>query len=266
MSISISTVNDVFKIGNINISNTIIWTVFVLVLTFLILMYLAKDLQLRPTSRRQVVAETIAGGVRDFVVNVMGEKNVGFSPYFLSLAAFIIMANLSGFLFLGIVRPPTADAATTLTLGIFTFVLTQYFAIKSKGILKYTKTFFEPIFFLLPINLIGEIANPVSLGFRLFGNITGGMIIVTLMYSMFVGSWKVALFVVISTLLLCLYVFLGKQNQFTQSKLVRTVAIILLVPAFFLAFGHVYFDMFAGILQTFIFCMLSMVFISSAME
>ena len=266
MGITISTVNEVFRIGNIPISNTIIWTVFVLALTFAILMFLKKDLEIRPTTKRQVIAETLVTSTRDFVSGTMGKKNVGFAPYFFSLAAFLLISNLSGFVFLNIVRPPTADAATTLTLGFLTFILTQFFAIKSKGIKKYIKSFFEPIFILLPINIIGEIANPVSLGFRLFGNITGGMIILTLAYSIFLGSATAAMFTFFTTLILCIYIKFGKPNKFTQNKFVKTITILLLIPSFFLAFCHGYFDLFAGILQTFIFCMLSMVFISSAMD
>ena len=266
MNVSISTVDNIFSIGKIPISNTIIWTVIILALTFVFFMYLAKGLEIRPNSKKQVIAEYMVSACRDFVSSTMGKKNIGFTPYFFALAAFLLVANLSSFVFLGIVRPPTADLATTLTLGIITFVLTQYYGLKTKGIKKYLKDFTEPVFFFLPINIIGEIANPVSLGFRLFGNITGGLIILSLVYSIFVGSAKVAMFVFFTSLILCLYLCFGKANKFTENKIVRIVAILLLIPSFFVAFCHGYFDWFAGILQTFIFCMLSMVFISSAMD
>jgi len=266
MNVSISTVDDILKIGNITISNTIIWTVLILAAIFAFLMYLGKELEIRPTTKRQVVAEFLVTSCRDFVGSTMGKKNIGFAPYFFALAAFLLISNLSGFLFVGVVRPPTADLATTLTLGIITFVLTQFYSIKSKGIKKYLKGFTEPIFLLLPINIIGEIANPVSLGFRLFGNITGGLIILSLIYSIFLGSVKISMFIFFVTLLLCLYLYFGKPNKFTENKYVKTIAILLLIPSFFIAFCHGYFDWFSGILQTFIFCMLSMVFISSAMD
>jgi F-type H+-transporting ATPase subunit a len=93
---------------------------------------------------------------------------------------------------------------------------------KAKGIGAYLKGFAEPIFILLPLNIIGELATPISLSFRLFGNILGGVIIMYLLYS----------------------------------------AVPVLIPIL----PHIYFDLFAGILQTFIFVMLSMVFISLAMD
>ena len=100
------------------------------------------------------------------------------------------------------------------------------FGIKEKG-LGYFKGFIEPFPLLLPINVIGEFATPVSLSFRLFGNILGGTIIMGLVYAMFPK----------------IVVFLG-------------------IPAVL----HCYFDVFAGVLQAFIFVMLSMTFVSSAME
>ena len=95
---------------------------------------------------------------------------------------------------------------------------------RSGGYLK--KTLMEPIPLLLPLNLIGELATPVSLGFRLFGNILGGTIIMGLYYAMMPLLLKLGL------------------------------------PAIF----HLYFDIFAGALQTFIFVMLSMTFVSNAMD
>ena len=100
------------------------------------------------------------------------------------------------------------------------------FGIKSKG-LGYFKGFLEPVPFLLPINIVGELATPVSLSFRLFGNILGGTIIMGLVYAMFPK----------------IVIFLG-------------------IPAAL----HCYFDVFAGALQAFIFVMLSMTFVSNAMD
>lgn len=265
MNINISTIDEVFRIGNVPISNTIVWTVFIMSIVFCLLMYLKRDMKEIPDTRRQVVCESLVTMSRDFVKNTMGEKNVGFAPYFFSLAAFLLLSNLSGFLFLNIVRPPTADLVTTLTLGILTFIMTQFFALKSKGVGGYVKSFFEPVFFLFPINVIGEFANPVSLGFRLFGNMTGGLIIITLAYSVFVRSRTVSMFVFFATLLLCLYIRFGRESNITKNKAVRVLCILLLIPSFFIAFCHGYFDIFSGTLQTLIFCMLSMIFISSAM-
>ena len=124
-----------------------------------------------------------------------------------------------------------------MCLSITTFVLTQFFGVRKKGIVNYSKGFLQPMPFLLPLNIIGELANPISLGFRLFGNIVAGIIIMSLLY--------------------------GALGGFTEMLLGITVPLFQAgVPAVL----HIYFDMFAGLLQSFIFTMLTMVFISGAME
>lgn len=79
--------------------------------------------------------------------------------------------------------PPTADLNTNLTYAVMVFIISQYFGIKVKGIKAWLKGFLEPVPILLPMNIIGELAKPVSHSLRLFGNITGGGILVlTLSY------------------------------------------------------------------------------------
>jgi F-type H+-transporting ATPase subunit a len=135
------------------------------------------------------------------------------------------IANLLGVVAL---RPPTADLTMTFALSLLTFFMTQFFAIKSKGVGGFFKGFIEPIPLLLPINIIGEFANPISLSFRLFGNMLGGVIIMGLIYG-------------------------GLTNLMYFAAGIPILA-------------HLYFDIFAGLLQSFIFVMLSMVFISMAMD
>lgn len=176
-----------------------------------------------PETKFQTVIEMAVGTINDFVVNTMGPAGKKFAGYYGPLVIFIAVCNLSGLIGL---RPPTADFATTLAFALITFFMIHGFGIRSKGI-KYFKGFLEPIPFLLPINIVGELATPVSLSFRLFGNILGGTIIMGLVYAMFPK----------------IVIFLG-------------------IPAAL----HCYFDVFAGVLQAFIFTMLSMTFVSSAME
>ncbi len=170
----------------------------------------------------QNVVEMIVDVLDKFTMSTMGEKNKSFGPFYGSMFFFILLCNLSGLVGL---RPPTADLATTLALALITFFMIQGFALRAKG-LRYFKGFFEPIPLLFPLNVIGELANPVSLSFRLFGNILGGVIIMGLYYSMPMWLIKIG------------------------------------IPAML----HAYFDVFAGVLQTFIFVMLSMTFVSSGME
>ncbi len=212
---------------DIYLSQTIVntWVIMAaMIIIAIILRCCLKKFKDVPTSKLQVVIEMVVGGINDFVGSTMGANHKKFAAYFGPLIVFIGVCNLSGLLYL---RPPTADLATTLAFALITFFMIQGFGLKSKGIGGYLKGFLDPIALLLPINIIGELANPVSLSFRLFGNILGGSIIMGLIYAMF-----------------------------------PKILTILPIPAVL----HCYFDLFAGLLQAFIFCMLSMTFISNAMD
>lgn len=168
------------------------------------------------------VVEVIVSTINNLTISTMGANKAYFAPYIGTLAFYLVVANLSGLL--GFV-PPTSDYNVTLGLALITFVMVQFFGLKSKGVKGYIKGFFEPFPFMFAINVVGELANPVSMSFRLFGNILSGVIIMGLLYDA-----------------------LG-------------VFIIVLGPVF-----HSYFDLFAGLVQTFIFMMLTMVFVSMGME
>ncbi|MGO1819042.1 MAG: F0F1 ATP synthase subunit A [Senegalia sp. (in: firmicutes)] len=211
---------------DIYIHSTVInsWVVVLLLSIFAI--YVSKkfkeaDPKEKPKGLVNIV-EIIVVQVEKLVKDTMGPDKMKFAPYIGTLALYLALANLFGLIGFA---PPTSDYNVTLALAIITFLLTQYFGIKSKGIGGYVKGFFEPIPFLFPINLIGEIANPISLSFRLFGNILSGVIIMGLLYS--------------------------AAGYFSP----------VVAPVF-----HAYFDLFAGLIQTFIFIMLTMVFVSMAMD
>ena len=74
---------------------------------------------------------------------------------------------------------PTKDLNTTLGYGILGFFIAHYAGIRTKGLKAYLLEYFQPIFFMAPLNIIGELSKVVSISFRLFGNIMGGSIIIT---------------------------------------------------------------------------------------
>ncbi len=92
-------------------------------------------------------------------------------------------------LFSDLFSPPTDDLNTDLGFGLFVFLLAQGLGIYKKGLWKYIKSYFEPVAFLMPLNVIGELAKPVSHSFRLFGNIMGGGILIAIL------SWLLKYFV-----------------------------------------------------------------------
>lgn len=206
------------------LTETLVNTWVVMGILIIVSLLLTRNLKVIP-GKAQVIAETIVGGIDNLTESTMGKDKMKFAPYMLALFMFLGLANLAGLIG---ARPPTADLNVTIALALMTFFMTQGFGLAAKGLGGYLKGYIEPLPLLLPINIIGELANPVSLSFRLFGNMLGGVIIMSLLYSALTG-----------------FIF---------------IALAIPIPL------HFYFDIFSGLLQSFIFVMLSMVFISMAMD
>ena len=166
----------------------------------------------------QNVAELLVEMLDNMVKNSMGKKGNPYRNYIGTLFAFLLISNLSGLLGL---RPPTADYGVTLGLGLITFFIVQFNNVRYNKVGAFTDLF-KPLPFLFPINLIGEIATPISLSLRLFGNVLAGTVIMALIYGL-----------------------LYKVAYFWPGVL------------------HVYFDIFSGAIQAYVFCMLTMVFVGN---
>ena len=166
----------------------------------------------------QNVIETIVEAFDRFVINSAGQRLAYLGHWFFMVFFFIMFSNFSGIL----LRPPTADWAVTFSLALATFLLIQVMGIRYRP-KEYIKSFFSPVFIFFPLNVIGELARPISLSFRLFGNILGGTILLGLIYG---------------------------------------------IAPVFIRFGvpvalHLYFDFAMGLLQTYIFTVLSLYFIGT---
>lgn len=219
-------------IAGFQVSETLVVTWIIMAGLTIASIVLTRNLQKIP-SGVQSALEFIVELINNLTISTMGERNKAFAPYMGSLIIFILFANLIGLIGL---RPPTADLNTTLALGILTFILVEFFSIKTNGPVNYFKGFFEPVFFFFPMNLFGKIATPISLSFRLFGNLTGGLIIMSMVYSALAAFSRM---------------LLSTNIPFLQLG----IPVIL----------HGYFDVFAGALQSFIFMMLTMVQITMGM-
>ncbi len=217
-----------FDLFGIPISETVFVTWIIMAFIMIFVMLTVRNFEQVP-GKMQNFIEMVVDGINSLVKQTMGEHNIAFAPYMGTLLIFIGLANIAG---LFILRPPTADINTTLSLAMMTFFAIHFFGVKNKGV-RYFKEFMEPFPLLLPLNIIGELATPISLGFRLFGNVLGGMIIMSLLYG-------------------------------ALSSLQGALSILQFVPV--PAVLHVYFDLFAGLLQSFIFTMLTMVFVSMATD
>lgn len=136
-----------------------------------------RKIKLRP-GKLQVVAEMAYGSFESLVGDSLGRNNIHFTPYLLTLFLFIWISNLIGLVPIPGISEPTRNLNVTIGLGIIAIVVVQYNAIKKKGLWGHIKSFAEPMFFLAPLNIIGEVSKVVSIAFRLFGNIMGGAIII----------------------------------------------------------------------------------------
>jgi len=122
----------------------------------------------------QAFMEIVVEGLNNFFSGIIGPAASRYLPLLGSLFLYIILMNLWGLI--PLMHSPTNKLNTTLALAIVVFFTTQYEGIRVKGAWKYFKHFMEPLglcFLMLPIHLIGELARPVSLSLRLFGNLTG---------------------------------------------------------------------------------------------
>lgn len=223
----------VFSIGDVHITETVTVTWFIIAVVAIFSFLVTRNFDRIP-GKMQSFIEILVEGINSLTASTMGADKLQFAPYVATLLIYLAMANLIGLVGM---RPPTADINTTMSLAMITFTMIHFNGVKRKK-LGYFKGFFEPIPFLFPINVIGELATPISLGFRLFGNIVGGLIIMDLVYSALAGL----------------------SGMIFGSGFIPVFQ--LGIPAAL----HIYFDIFAGVLQSFIFAMLTMVNVSMAMD
>lgn len=226
-------------LGGIKVSETIVNMWIVMAVITLICFFLGRNLKVKNPSKRQLVAEKAVTMLTNMVTGVMGKRNAHWTPYIgtlLLLSAFSSLSSLTG------LRPPTADLNVTLGWALVTFVMIQATKIKYHGFCGWLKGFADPVVVMTPMNIISELATPISMSFRHFGNIAAGLVITSLIY----GSLAAL-----------------------SSAVLGWIPVLRDIPLFQVglpAFLSIYFDLFTSCLQAYIFCMLTMVFVSNAQE
>lgn len=162
-----------------NLTESIIVQWFVILILLAVVLILTHNMKVIPETRRQAAAEMIVEFFRGTVDTSMGPKYKVYQPYMAALFCFSMISSLMSLLGL---RSPTADISVTGAWALITFVMIQYNRAKTGKVKGYFKSFIEPAPFMLPFNIIGEVANPVSLALRHFGNLVAGMVIGSLIY------------------------------------------------------------------------------------
>lgn len=231
-------------LGGIPITATLVVTWVIMVLLTLFCVFLTRDLKVKDVSKRQAVAEFLVKTAENFVNNNMGPAFSRYVPFVAALFCLSLFSSLSSLL--GCFSP-TADLSTEIAWAVLVFVLITATKIKTNGVLGYAKGFTQPIPVLTPFNIISELATPVSMAFRHFGNIVSGYVISTLVYAALLAANR-ALFGLIP----------GAVGTILGAIPFLDVGI----PAVL----SLYFDWFSSFMQAFIFCMLTTMYIANAAE
>jgi F-type H+-transporting ATPase subunit a len=162
----------------------VVYTWVVMVLLIVAGFFATKSISLVPT-HMQNLFELIVSGIEDFMVDVTGEEGRWLFPIAATVFIYVFIGNLIG-LVPGFF-PPTANLNTTLSCALVVVVFTHIIGIKYHGV-KYIKHFLGPVWWMaplmLPIEIIGHLARILSLTFRLFGNMMGHEIVLSILFGL----------------------------------------------------------------------------------
>ena len=235
---------DVPVLGKFQLTETILVSWIVMLIITGLCIWLTHDLKVENISKRQALAELIVEKANNFVVGNMGEKFRYMIPFVSALFATSVVSNLISLVGL---RSPTADLSTEAAWAVVVFIMITAQKIKTNGFGGYLKGFTTPIPIMTPFNVLSELATPISMACRHFGNILSGVVINGLIYA--------ALAVASSALF-------GLLPGIVGDVLSQIPFLDVGIPAIM----SVYFDWFSGIMQALIFCMLTVMYIANAAE
>ena len=270
----------------ITITQTTISGLIVTLLLCCCFVYFGKNLKKRPDGK-QVLVEKGVKILYDMVIDTMGKHNAHYLPLIGTIFLSSICSSLIGMT--GFLRSATADLSVPLVWALIVTGIIWYNNIKYNGFVGWLKGFTEPIVVMTPMNIISEIAQPVSMAFRHFGNVAGGGVITSILYTALSMASSLALNAIASSGIAVAIVLLviGAGLIFLWTKKKKTAALVFGiimavlgifgglqalgilsgVPVF--AFGipavlSVYFDLFSGFVQALVFSLLSMVYIAGS--
>ncbi len=273
--------------GGIPITQTTVSSLVVTVLLCWACIYLGKNLKKRPDGR-QVLVEKGVMLLQNMVAETMGRHNLHWTPFIGTIFLSSLFGSLIGLT--GFLRSATADISCVMVWAIMVSVLCWYHSIKTNGFLGWLKGFTEPIAVMTPMNIVSEIAQPVSMAFRHFGNVAGGGVITAIIYTSLsaastgllnwiTGSgWIPSAALAAAGLgLVLLWRRRGKKAALVLGilsgvpglfGLLQAVGVLSGVPILALGLPAVlacYFDLFSGFVQAYVFSLLTMVYLSAAL-
>ena len=206
-------------IGGFSIPESVVVTWGIMAVLTIVSFLLTRNLQVVPTTKRQIYVETAVSGLTGLLEGILGKEGKRYVPYLATVLLYLGISNVIGVF--GI-TPPTKDLNTTAALAIISIILIEFAGIHQKGVKGFLKSFAEPLPLLVPLNIMEIFIRPLSLCMRLFGNVLGAFILMELI------------------------------------KAVVPIGI----PVIF----SLYFDIFDGCLQAYIFVFLTALFIKESIE
>ena len=274
-------------LGDIPITQTTVSSLIVAVILIVASVRIGKRLKARPDGLQALVEKGVAM-LYDMVGETMGEHNLHWTPFIGTIFLSSILGSLIGMT--GFLRSSTADLSCVLVWSVLVTLIIWYNNIKRDGVWGWLKGFAQPIAVMTPMNVISEIAQPVSMAFRHFGNIAGGGVITAILYlALSLASSAVLQLIAASgalvggalTLAGALMLILSRRGKkklrwtilgglstvLGVFGLLQHFGILSGVPV--LAFGipallSCYFDLFSGFVQAYVFTLLSMVYIGNS--
>jgi len=222
----------------INITQTVITIFVATVLLITLAFFIGRSLKKRPGGF-QVVVEKLVNMLYGLVESTMGKHNLKFAPYIGTLFLSSIVCTLLGMT--QVLRSATADISVTVAWALVTTAMVWYSNIKNFGFKAWLKGFTEPIVVMTPMNIVSEIAQPISLAFRHFGNVAGGGVLTALIYTA-----------------------LGGLSGIVFGWIPGIIGNIPFLQVGIPAFLSIYFDLFSGFVQALVFSLLTMVYVGAA--
>lgn len=205
--------------GGIPVAESVVVTWIIMAVLIVAAFFLGRNLKVENVGKRQLVVETVIGGLHNFFYDMLGEAGKRYIPYMMTVGIYIAISNMIGLFGL---KSPTKDVGVTGALALMSIILVEYVGIHQKGVKGFLKSFAEPIIIMLPMNILEVFIRPLSLCMRLFGNILGAFVIM---------------------------------------ELIKIVAPVLVpVPL------SLYFDLFDGFIQAYVFVFLTSLFIKESIE
>ncbi|MFC6323483.1 F0F1 ATP synthase subunit A [Companilactobacillus baiquanensis] len=207
------------------------------ILVFILVFSLSRKITMKPGKAQNVLEWMI--DFTDSIVKSAFPDGSGsrFSLYAFVLFLFIFVSNQLGLIFqikvdgFTYIKSPTTNPIVTMSLALVSLMLAHYYSVKKFGFGTYLSNYARPVSFLLPINLLEEFTNFLTLSLRLYGNIFAGEVLLAL-----IG---------------------------TVAKSFGLVSFVIAIPVEMIWQG---FSVFIGAIQAYVFTTLSMVYISRKME